>query len=997
MGLSEEDIKFKVVIDYLRSLGFEKDELEFEKSFFLRLGRHTYKVGTGEQKENARARLDILVKRNGNNLFVVEVKRDPENLTQEDKEQAISYARLVHPMAPLAIVTNGRDFKIYKVGDKTEIDKDKTKILGYNIGQDMQVLYDEAFEFFIGYSHDNVKAFCQVQLLEGMKTLLGSQEEPFKKFIPDLYVPSKNVARNFAEFIASHKTVFAIVGESGSGKTCAMCGLALDFSQRHPVLFYRALNLTEGPIKSIADDFNWEFSTQHDEIVIFKRINRIFKDKKIIIFIDGVDEWDYPNKVEILGNFASKMKDKNIKLVISCKGSHWEKFLSRSGTPTSLSEEVFSVAEHGKGCWIQPFDDEEIHNLTKKYRQFYNWKGYLDSSVVEEFKRVPFLLRIFFEVGRRKNYPHLTFSIKEFYDEYFEAVLERISHADRGKANRTILAIAKIVFERNVDTVDQPTLYEELKLTVSDEILPALFEYHILEKATSGLECQIGFYFKKFRDYVIAFGVNKWDKMSVAEFHESWRKLNLEGVQLDAVRLFYQSADLEKKRIIDEPLRSRAEAYLDFYVSIIGEHFRYFKDRFSPHKDGGIGFIADLDIRNKFLRAYGFRSINTADEKVKFVPFEDGFWNLKGVDRHGFEYFTNASGMHYYGSSNGFTSIDVRREVLLYEIVNQLEDIIDRGQLNETNNYYLALEKTLGIVVRRQSKIHGIENKRKLSQYLPIAIEKVEYGQRYLQAKRYFEKEREKEKIQQEIIKPVWDGTGYAYHVSWTHEDFEFIHNKAHEAAKAGKEFEATDIDIWKEGRVLRESLPIIRKRKGAIVETILPDEEVIASTGWLYDFFTKETLTSFIGRIYKIFLEEYKILVESNFSTLKSHFSLYSKMPVRFFIIIGEGDHDFSIKVYKCMNNASGENMVTLCHWNEIVFEDFVSRTFTYQDKVFAAYEISGRGISSILLPKAKFIDIDIPWEFAILRHMVYQQIKKELPIVTRELLNRHDINRMV
>ena len=76
--------------------------------------------------------MDILVKRN-EKVFVIEVKTDCKDLTEDDKDQAISYAQLVIPMARLAIVTNGKDNRIYKVGDKSEIEKDKAKILAYKL------------------------------------------------------------------------------------------------------------------------------------------------------------------------------------------------------------------------------------------------------------------------------------------------------------------------------------------------------------------------------------------------------------------------------------------------------------------------------------------------------------------------------------------------------------------------------------------------------------------------------------------------------------------------------------------------------------------------------------------------------------------------------------------------------------------------------------------------------------------------------------------------
>lgn len=166
--MTEEDVKVKLVVPYLKSLGFTEDELFFEKSFTLHFGRNTIRVDTQEQVKEAHPRLDILVKRDGRNLFIIEVKTDSDHLSDGDRDQAISYARLVDPMAPVVIVTNGKDFKLYKTGNKEEIKKGKEEILAYKIGDDLESLYCEALENFIGYSKENVKTFCRTQIEERM-------------------------------------------------------------------------------------------------------------------------------------------------------------------------------------------------------------------------------------------------------------------------------------------------------------------------------------------------------------------------------------------------------------------------------------------------------------------------------------------------------------------------------------------------------------------------------------------------------------------------------------------------------------------------------------------------------------------------------------------------------------------------------------------------------------------------------------------------------------
>src|SRR2546421_8257535 len=46
---NEEDVKNKLVVPYLRSLGFDESELSYEKSFNLKVGRYTYRIDTNEQ------------------------------------------------------------------------------------------------------------------------------------------------------------------------------------------------------------------------------------------------------------------------------------------------------------------------------------------------------------------------------------------------------------------------------------------------------------------------------------------------------------------------------------------------------------------------------------------------------------------------------------------------------------------------------------------------------------------------------------------------------------------------------------------------------------------------------------------------------------------------------------------------------------------------------------------------------------------------------------
>ena len=52
MKHTEEDIKQKVIMPFLKSLGFEDNELEFEKSFTLHLPRGIKKIDAKDRVEH---------------------------------------------------------------------------------------------------------------------------------------------------------------------------------------------------------------------------------------------------------------------------------------------------------------------------------------------------------------------------------------------------------------------------------------------------------------------------------------------------------------------------------------------------------------------------------------------------------------------------------------------------------------------------------------------------------------------------------------------------------------------------------------------------------------------------------------------------------------------------------------------------------------------------------------------------------------------------------
>lgn len=62
MFINEEDIRGKLLLPFLKNLGFDESEIILEKSFSIKLGKSQHTI---------KGRSDILCKRNGVNLFIL--------------------------------------------------------------------------------------------------------------------------------------------------------------------------------------------------------------------------------------------------------------------------------------------------------------------------------------------------------------------------------------------------------------------------------------------------------------------------------------------------------------------------------------------------------------------------------------------------------------------------------------------------------------------------------------------------------------------------------------------------------------------------------------------------------------------------------------------------------------------------------------------------------------------------------------------------------------
>lgn len=428
--MNEEDIRGKLLLPYLRDLGFDVSEISLERAFTIRLGKSKHVTG----------RSDILCKRNRKNLFIIEVKNDSISISQEDIDQGISYATaLVDNIAPFTIITNGKTTKIFdsisriELTDKNISEQSSFWKNGYTLSTDeeLRIRY-EALKKFVSFSSENLKLFCKKQVQDRMGPIIGSIDDPYSKFVKELYVQRQELLFAFNNFINSEASIFGIVGSAGVGKTSTMCSLALQNLEDKFVFFYNAAIINKSPLEHIAQDLNGVFSSKSESDLVLKKLDELgrFLNKSVLIFIDAIDESVNTNISLELSEIALSCRNLDkVKICISCKSNIWKNILNINGTYTHLFEELnkfhdlIGSLDNSPGFLLEEFSDEEFKGIIPLYKNTFGFKGQISESLAKELRN-GFFLRIFSEVYSQKQIPE-KIDDKELITKYLKKSLEK--------------------------------------------------------------------------------------------------------------------------------------------------------------------------------------------------------------------------------------------------------------------------------------------------------------------------------------------------------------------------------------------------------------------------------------------------------------------------------------------------------------------------------------------------------------------------------------------
>lgn len=703
--MSEEDIRGRLLLPYIKDLGIDASEISLEHSFKLRLGKTRHSTG----------RLDILCKRNNKNLFVIELKNDSVPITQEVIDQGISYARLLDEIAPFTIASNGIVTKIFDTVTKEEL---TGKIIseasfwknGYTIStdDDLRIRY-EALKNFITFSPQNLKLFCESQVYDRMGQIYGSVDNPYSKFVKELFIQRKDLQIAFEKFLISNESIFGLVGASGVGKTNAICALALQKLEDSFVFFYNAA-IINSPYECISQDLNIAFSSRIENDVVLKKLDELgrFTNKNVLIFIDAIDESTNQNITYELSEIALIAKNLDrLKIIISCKSNIWNLILKNKNKPTHLydelskSHEPISSLDNNPGFLLTDFTEEELNNILPVYQKTFNFKGLIPNSLFHELKN-GFFLKIFSEIYGGKAVPK-KINDKELIKKYLKQSLEE-TNIGYISGVRTLTAIGRIIINHEYTSwqsfkdegLDIRHILEKLNFSLDENIPEDLFTKNILIKSNNDDSYNISFYYSKIRDYIICFHTFQLDKLTDEEFYSVLNDLYQNYIGKSALDFYVENASLSHRSILIKFKKDKALQYVNKYNLFLENNFKHFKEKFDPYTKEEIGILLPKDLVNGDGYAL-FPIKKNEDKKIIFeeisnsLSFDSEIIWKKGIKT-------------LYGSN---TSLLVKEQdfVVKKNIFKELKEILKEGKISAYNSNILLIEQVSVILYYYHNKL----------------------------------------------------------------------------------------------------------------------------------------------------------------------------------------------------------------------------------------------------------------------------------------------------
>ena len=345
-------------------------KITHQKYLTLRVGHRTdIKIG-GLEQAKATGRLDILLSFEDKPLAILELKEPGKPLTVDDRDQGLSYAKLLTPQAPLVIVSNGEEAEFYQTFDGeawNPINKDEEavhSIFSHALSKAANER-EEAIRLLMGKQPDIWKALFQKYTESALCKLSGEVDQYIHPLTMD-FVIERSVVSEIVNSITDNSSLLALIGPPLSGKTNVLSQVCMtqDIENLVPI-YIDAQNTSYGIFQHIANQFTRELyvQVQPSEIRhwIFHGIQSISGHLAIIIDgwtagISGTLKEDVDELIDFLPT------DLPISILLCLDDTAFEEIKNIPGKPTCSA-----IGRNAKVIPLNPLDDDEFESVCRLF------------------------------------------------------------------------------------------------------------------------------------------------------------------------------------------------------------------------------------------------------------------------------------------------------------------------------------------------------------------------------------------------------------------------------------------------------------------------------------------------------------------------------------------------------------------------------------------------------------------------------------------------------
>lgn len=309
-----------------------KHQIKFSFSF----GRSRIDVESTDNYDK-QARSDIILEKGGVPLAVLELKREGNALSAEDEAQGLSYARVLDPMAPIVIVTNGDETRIFD------------SYTGQSLGTD--TLAETQFIATINAA----ARLATGNLKQAIQTLMGNEPSIWRQAveqlsdatIEDLTASSDNPGLPFVkDFLIQREATEEAINLLEEGKRLILIegpplirksNILYDLAGRTRKADRFATLLIEvgrsGIVQAVADGLanrlNWPV-TREEARAWLMQLSRGDQNLDLVLALDGIDPGD-KNAIAEMEDLSSGRFGDGLRVVVSFDDSAVHRILESKG------------------------------------------------------------------------------------------------------------------------------------------------------------------------------------------------------------------------------------------------------------------------------------------------------------------------------------------------------------------------------------------------------------------------------------------------------------------------------------------------------------------------------------------------------------------------------------------------------------------------------------------------------------------------------------------